>query len=371
VRIAVSVEQCWHVVPGGIATSTIELSRALSARPDVDLVGVAARHAHPPADAFRPPVPVRHLAFPRRVLYETWQRLRWPAIEVATGAVDVFHDLGYVFPPSRAPAVATVHDTWFLRHPDDYTRHAAAVLVRGFELARRHARLVMCPSQTTIDACRAAGIGAERLRLVPWGVRARPVGDEEAERIVRRHALDRPYVLYTGTVERRKNVIRLMEAFERLGRGDLDIVIAGARGWSPPGWEERFERAVARLGHRVRVLGAVLPGDLDALCAKAAVVVYPSLGEGFGFPVLYAMAQGTPVVTSSGTATEEIAADAALVVDPLDVDAIADGIGRAIEDRALANALVDAGRRRADAFTWDRSARLAAAVYAEASSAGR
>ena len=365
-RVAVTVEQCWHVVPGGIATSTIELARALSAHDDLDLVGVAARHPDAPADAYLPSIPVRHLALPRRVLYETWQRLRWPSIEAATGRVDVFHDLGYVFPPSKAPAVATVHDTWFLRHPDHYTKHAAAVLARGFELARRHARLVMCPSQTTIDACRSAGIGSERLRLVPWGVRARPVPDEEATRVVRTHRIERPYVLFTGTVEPRKNVIRLLEAFERLERRDLDLVFAGPRGWGPPAWNERLERAVARLGRRARMLGAVPPRDLDALCAKAAVVVYPSLGEGFGFPVLFAMAQGTPVVTSSGTATEEVAGDAALVVDPLDVDAIADAMDRAIEDRALATALVEAGRRRAEGSTWERSARLAAGVYAEA-----
>jgi glycosyltransferase involved in cell wall biosynthesis len=369
VRVAVTVEQCWHVVPGGIATSTIELSRALSAHPDLDLVGVAARHRRPPTDAFLPVVPIRHLAFSRRVLYETWQRLRWPSVEAATRTVDVFHDLGYVFPPSRAPAVATVHDTWFLSHPDHYTKHSASVLTRGFELARRHARLVMCPSRTTIDACRAAGIGSERLRLVPWGVRARSVGDDEATRIVRSRGLERPYVLFTGTVERRKNVIRLLEAFERLGPRDLDIVFAGPRGWGPPAWNERLEIAIGRLGHRSRMLGAVPPRDLDALCAKAAVVVYPSLGEGFGFPILYAMAQGTPVVTSSGTATEEVAGDAALVVDPLDVDAIADAIDRAIEDRALAKTLVEAGRRRANTFTWERSARLAAGVYVEAAAA--
>jgi glycosyltransferase involved in cell wall biosynthesis len=369
VRVAVTVEQCWHVVPGGIATSTIELSRALSARADLEVVGVAARHPDAPADAFVPPVPVRQLALSRRVLYETWQRLRWPSIEAATGRVDVFHDLGYVFPPSKAPAVATVHDTWFLSHPDHYTRHAAAVLVRGFELAGRHARLVICPSRTTIDACRAAGIGPERLRLVPWGVRARPVADEEAAPIVRTHGIERPYVLFTGTVEPRKNVVRLMEAFERLERDDLDLVIAGPHGWGPPEWNEDVERTIARLGRRARMLGAVPPGDLDALCAKAAVVVYPSLGEGFGFPILYAMAQGTPVVTSSGTATEEIAGDAALIVDPLDVDAIADALDRAIHDRALASALVEAGRLRVEAYTWERSARLTAAVYAEAAAA--
>ena len=99
-RVAVTVEQSWHVVPGGIARSTVELLRALAARGDVDLVGVAASHRNPPADPFVPPVPVRSLPLPRRVLYEAWQWLRRPRVERATGRVDVVHDAAYVVPPS-------------------------------------------------------------------------------------------------------------------------------------------------------------------------------------------------------------------------------------------------------------------------------
>src|SRR6185503_11613092 len=101
-----------------------------------------------------------------------------------------------------------------------------------------------------------------------------------------------------------------------------------------------------------RRLGALPPHDLDALCATASVVVYPSLGEGFGFPVLYAMAQGAPVVTSAGTSTEEVAGDAALLVDPLDVNALAEAIERVLDDRELASTLGEKGRLRAATFTW-------------------
>ena len=365
-RVAVTVEQSWHVVPGGIATSTVELLRALVDRGDLDVVGVSARHRDPPPDAFRPPVPVRQLPLSRRVLYETWQWLRRPVVERATGPVDVVHDLGYVVPPSRAPLVATVHDLWFLSHPDHYTWHSAFVLKRGFELARRHARLVVCPSSTSIDACHAAGIERERLRLVPWGVRARPLDPEEATRIVRGHGLERPYVLFSGTIEQRKNVLRLLDAFAKLERADLDLVLAGPQGWNPSGWTATMEAAVSRLGRRCRSLGVVPPHDLDALCAKASVVVYPSLGEGFGFPVLYAMAQGAPVVTSVGTSTAEDAGDAAVRVDPLDVDAMAEAIERVLDDRELAATLAEKGRRRAATFTWDRSAALAVDAYVEA-----
>jgi glycosyltransferase involved in cell wall biosynthesis len=360
-RVAVTVEQSWHVVPGGIAISTVELLRALTQRNDLDLVGVSARHRGPPPDAFRPPVPVRQLPLPRRALYEAWQRLRRPLVERATGPVDVVHDAGYVVPPSRAPLVATVHDLLFLTYPTHYTWHSRAVLRRGLELTRRHARFVICPSGATMEACRAAGIGSDRLRLVPWGVRVGTMSEPEAEEIRRRYAIEQPYVLFCGTREPRKNLRRVLEAFRRIDRPGVELVLAG-----PAGWKEDVADGIASLDGRVRSLGFVPPGDLDALYAGAAVVVYPSLAEGFGLPVLEAMAHGVPVVTSAGTATEEVAGDAALLVDPLDVDAIAGAIQRTLEDRELASSLGTAAKQRAASFTWQRSAELVAAVYLEA-----
>jgi glycosyltransferase involved in cell wall biosynthesis len=360
-RVAVTVEQSWHVVPGGIARSTVELLRALVARGDVELVGVAAAHGGPPPDAFLPPVPVRSLRLPRRVLYESWQWLRRPRVERATGPVDVVHDAGYVVPPSSAPLVATVHDLFFLEYPEHYTWHSRSVLRRGLTLARRDARLVICPSRATIEACLAAGVDEERLRLVPWGVRTREVEESKAEATRRRYGIQRPYVLFCGTVEPRKNLPRVLEAFRRLDRPDVELVLAG-----PQGWREDLGDGAASLAGRVRSLGFVPPAGLDALYHGAAALVYPSLGEGFGLPVLEAMAQGVPVVTSKGTATEEVAGEAAVLVDPLDVDAIAGGIERVIGDATLAAALGAAARARAAEFTWDRTAELVAAVYAEA-----
>jgi glycosyltransferase involved in cell wall biosynthesis len=360
-RVATTVEQSWHVVPGGIATVTIELLKALSEGGDLDLVGVAARHRRPPPDPFIPPIPVRSMPFPRRVLYESWQWLRWPPIERATGPVDVVHDAGYVVPPSKAPLVATVHDLLFLEYPGHYTWHTRAVLRRGLELARRHSRLIMCPSRATMADCQTAGIGPERLRLVPWGVRGRPVEEEDAHRVRIRYGLYRPFVLFSGTIEPRKNLRRVIDAFRSLDRTDLELVLAG-----PQGWREGIETALEPLGGRARRLGFVPRPDLDALYASATVVVYPSLREGFGLPVLEAMAQGAPVVTSAGTATEEVAGNAAVLVDPLDVDAIASAIDRLLDDHGLAERLGQAGRERAAGFTWARSAELAREVFAEA-----
>jgi glycosyltransferase involved in cell wall biosynthesis len=360
-RVAVTVEQSWHVVPGGIAISTVELLRALRGHAELDLVGVAAHHREDPRPAFRPPIPVRSFRLGRRALYESWQWLRRPVVERATGPVDLVHDAGYVVPPSRAPLVATVHDLAFLIHPDHYTWHSRSVLRRGMVLARRHARLVICPSEATRDACVAVGFDPERLRVVPWGVRTGSPDGDAASETRRRLGLDRPYVLYCGTVEPRKNLGRVLEAFRALDRSDVELVLAG-----PRGWKEDLANGFSDLEGRVRALGFVPPEDLDALYEGASVVVYPSLLEGFGLPVLEAMAHGAPVVTSAGTATEEVAGDAALLVDPLDVDAIGAAIQRVLEDGDLAAALGAAGRSRASAFTWERAAERVAAVYVEA-----
>jgi glycosyltransferase involved in cell wall biosynthesis len=153
----------------------------------------------------------------------------------------------------------------------------------------------------------------------------------------------------------------VLEAFRALDHRDLELVLAG-----PQGWREDVEAAIASLRGRARWLGSLPRHDLHAVYANAAAVVYPSLAEGFGLPVLEAMAHGAPVVTSVGTATEEVARDAALLVDPLDVDAIAGAIDRIVGDPDLARRLGEAGRRRAAACTWDRTAQLMLAVYAEA-----
>ena len=136
VQVAVTLEQCWHAVPGGTAWSTLELVRALVARDDVDLVGVAARHRHPPPAQWTPSIAVRQLPLPRNVLYETWHApvFRWPRVERATGPVDVVHATAVAFPAARAPVVVTIHDLAFLHDRQLATRHGHRFFRRGLEL---------------------------------------------------------------------------------------------------------------------------------------------------------------------------------------------------------------------------------------------
>ena len=358
-----TLEQCWHRVPGGTAGAAIALARELAHDPHLDVVGVAAAHRRPPPPDWRPPVAVRQLRLPRLALYEAWQVLRRPSVERATGAVDVIHATAIAMPPRSAPIVFTIHDLAFLRFPEHFTRVGLRFFRRNLELAKREADLVLCSSLATVAECGEAGFEPGRLRHVPLGVDAEAADVADVERVRRAYTLERPYVLWAGTLEPRKNLARLLDAYGRLDAG-VDLVLVGPRGWKED-LERRLAALPGRARRRVRLLGFVPRADLGPLYAGAAVFCFPSLLEGFGFPVLEAMAQGTPVVTSQGTSTEELAGDAALLVDPRDPTAIAAALERVLTDADLRARLRDAGPSRAAGYTWARSAQLVREAYRE------
>ena len=360
-RIAVPLEQCWHEVPGGTARVSIDLVRALGERTGIELCGVAAWHRRPPAVPWTPPVPVRRLPLPRRALYEAWHRLRTPPVELVTGAVDVVHVVGGAVAAHRAPLVVTIHDLAFRHLPDMFTRHGLRFFERALELTIDEAALVLVPSQATLEDCVAAGIGRDRLRHVPWGVSVQPPRPGDAEAVRARFGIDREYVVVVGTLEPRKNLRRLFEAWASLG-ADLDLVVVG-----PSGWGDAVGGGDPPAG--VRMVGFIEERWRDALYRGAVASAYPSLFEGFGLPVLESMALGCPVVTSSGTATAELVeAGAGLAVDPTDISAIAEGLRTVIDDEGLRRSMSEAGLRRAAGFTWSEAARRTAAAYEEAAS---
>ena len=358
-RVAIPLEQCWHDVPGGTARTTIDLAAALDARPDVEVVGVAARHGGPPAPAWRPTVPVRHLPLPRPLLYEAWHALRRPRIERATGPVDVCHAVGGAVPGTRAPLVVTVHDLAFLHFPEMFTRQGRRFFHRALALTKDGAAQVQVPSLATLDDCVDAGIERSRLRLVPWGCTVTDPTDAEVEQARTRFSLPERYVVCVGTLEPRKNLLGLLEAWRRLDRPEIGLVLVGPSGWGESADQSTFPA-------NVTMTGFVDESTRDALYRGAAASCYPSLFEGFGLPVLESMALGCPVVTSLGTATAELAADGAgLAVDPRDPDAIAGALASVLDDADLRAGLVDAGHRRARAHTWPQAAARAVDGYLE------
>ena len=359
-HVAITLEQFWHRVPGGTATSVHAMTDALSKRSAVEMTGVSAWHKTRPPARFRVPLPIEWMPLPRPALYEAWHRLRRPRVDLATGAVDVIHATTFAIPPRSAPLVVTVHDLAFLHAPDHFTPRGLRFFRRGMELAQSDADLIVAPSQATATDCAEHGFDPDRIRTVPWGVDITPTSEREVEVIKQELGLDSRYVLWTGTIEPRKNLPRLVDAFFCLDT-DAHLVLAG-----PQGWNEDVQALVGRSPERIRPLGQVEPDVLRALYAGAAAFCYPSLFEGFGLPVLEAMAQGAPVVTSRGISTEEVAGGAAILVDPHEPTSIAEGLQRLLDDPQLAELHSAAGRARAAEMSWDACAERMESIYAEA-----
>ncbi len=371
-RVAITLEQCWHRVPGGTAAAATGAISALlrhgdpQGRVELHLIGVAARHRHPPPGPFVPPVPVHHLGLGRLALYEAWHRLRWPPVERATGPIDLIHVTGMAMPPPSVPLVVTVNDLVFLHQPELFTRRGVAFFSRAVDLARRDASLVICPSRATMADCERHGFDTDRLRLVPYGVdvvKARPF---DIQRVRERYGIRGRYALWLGTIEPRKNLPRLLAAFGRV-HTDASLVLAGGQGWN-----EDLDRWARPLGDRVQRIGFVAEEDKPALYAGAAVFCLPSLMEGFGLPVLEAMAQGTPVVTSLGTSTEELVQvpgvddlTAGVLVDPHDVEGIAGALGQLLEDEPVRLDLSRQANLVAAEYSSERMAGGLAGAYLE------
>ena len=352
VRVAYTLEQCWHEVPGGTAVAAVRIAEAMAAELDIRLIGVAGRHRHLPPEPWIPPIPIAHLSLGAPWLYETWLRFDHPRVERATGPVDVTHATSIIPPPTKAPLVVTLHDLAFLHEPGHFTKHGVGVFMRSLEVIRRRADLVLCSSQATMDDCAMAGLDSERLRLVPLGVDVDQASAAEVQRVRSLYRLPERYLLFVGTVEPRKNLRGLAAAIAMLEE-PLPLVVAGSDGWGDIAIEADVD---------IRFLGFLPHEDLHPLYAGAEVFCYPSEREGYGLPVLEAMAQGVPVVTSSGTATEETAGAAAVLVDPRDPGDIARGIVEAGRRRIELSAK---GLARAHKLTWADTARLTAAAYRE------
>ncbi|MBI1293484.1 glycosyltransferase [bacterium] len=311
----------------------------------------------------------------------THRALAW---EVVRHRPDVLfvpaHVIPLLPPPLLPRSVVTIHDVGYRHFPEAHTRPQRIYLDGSTRWSVSAARRVVAISQFTAnDLTRFYGIKAGKVEVVYEGVPesqkstrqpTAAVGAQKAKGADRVEAVsavvgNRPYALYVGTIQPRKNLARLIEAYSRIcGRVDWDLVLVGKRGWLS---EDLYTAAVQHgVGERVHFPG-YLPDDVvDELMAGARFFAFPSLFEGFGLPVLEAQQKGTPVMTSYNSSLPEIAGDAAILVDPMDIDAIADAMLRLSEDEALRQQLIAAGLKNVKRFSWEKAAQETLAVLEKA-----
>lgn len=368
---------------GGVARYIKGLIAGLAHRSDIEL-HVAADPKHHEWISETNPHTVLHaspLWVRRPALRFLWEQTSLPRLATRIGA-SLVHSPHYTMPLfAGRPVVVTVHDATFFSHPHLHSSVKARFFRTWLAIASRRAACLIAPSHATVrEVERHVGRSARRTVVAHHGVdhsRFAPPTAASIADFSRRHGLEgRKWIAFLGTIEPRKNVpslIRAVDALDRSGRLDDDVVllVAGARGW-----DSDVDAAISELmsPERVRLVGVVNDDDLASLLGGALCVVYPSEGEGFGLPVLEAMATGAPVLTTTRLALPEVGGDAVAYCEP-DAGGIAAGIAKLLEDRPSAALLALAGRNRAADFTWESCAAhhldAYTAVTSEATGAAR
>jgi len=350
----------------GVGEYMHELVRAYTASHPADDVAVftsswADRPAPGTAAALSARVVDRHV--PVAVLNWLWHRAEWPPVEWLAGEADVVHAAHpLLIPSTRAARVVTVHDLFFLSHPE---RTSAEIRRDYAALAASHARradaVVAVSQYTRRQVVERLGVDADRVHVCSSGARTwAKLG----------HGPNVPaggYVLFIGTLEPRKNLGVLLDAYERLAAGGVPVPplrIAGGTGPGAGAWLDRIARPP--LDALVRYVGYVADDAREALYAGARTLVLPSLDEGFGLPALEAMSAGVPVIAANAGALPEVVGDAAVLFNPADPDALASALSRLATDEAWALERAAAGLMRARAYTWDTAARALGRIYDEA-----
>lgn len=365
--VSFHADQPFFSAPGGIGTYVRELAPALSAAdPELEVRLFHARFPEgPPPERWMRDHWVEEIPATIKALYPQWNLLGRPALPEGLASTDVLHATNHAaIPPAgtNQALVVTVHDLAFERFPELFPRAWRLLFKTGLRAAVRRADAIVTPSRSTAeDLISRTRARPERIHVVPLAA-SLPAGDEEPSAVRARLKVPDRYVLFVGTLEPRKNLVTLIRAYRRVaGRGARHaLVLAGPMGWGST--ELLRELALGGPGE-VILTGSMPAGDLDALWRDAAVFVYPSIYEGFGLPPLEAMKRGVPVVCSTASSLPEVVGDAALGVEPGSVAGIADAIGRVLEDGDLAERLVNAGRKRADTFSWEHTARATLDVY--------
>jgi len=332
------------------------------------LIPMAAERGHalrlyfnqpPREDLFDEWCDAERVVIPQRRLWTHWALGR----ELRRRPPDVFFTPAHVIPLAyRRPAVATIHDLGYEYFPEAHPRGQLAYLRWSTRHNARVGRRVLADSKATRDdLVRFYGVDPARIDVVYPGADPDMRREDDAQRIAdacARYGIRSPYLIYLGTLQPRKNLIRLVEAFaaSELYAEGYTLVLAGKVGWLSQPLLDAISRFPSIVGGHIWVIGYVDEGDKAALLSGATALVFPSLYEGFGFPVLEAQACGTPVICAGTSSLPEVVGEGALLIDPLNTAELAEAMRRVVEDEALQARLVAEGRANLPRFTWHKTA---------------
>lgn len=314
------------------------------------------------------PVPEsKNFKFPPLFLEVLWNRLHVLPVERFIGKIDLFHTSDWLEPPAQCPKVTTIHDLTVLKYPESFSKKGGHDIVenmkRKLEIVKKESKLIIAVSESTKrDIVQLLGIPESRIRVIYEAANDifnNKLTKDNLENVKEKYGIEGKYILAVGTREPRKNLQRVLEAHDLLisKHPDIQLVIVGKYGWGED------QSSIINNQSSIKLLGYVPREDLPALYSGAEAFVYPSLYEGFGLPVLEAMASGCPVVTSNVSSLPEIAGDGAILVSPQKSDQIRDGIEEAIKNRET---LIAKGKKRARDFSWEKTAKETLNVYKEA-----
>jgi glycosyltransferase involved in cell wall biosynthesis len=368
VKVAFGADQLWASVPGGIGTYVRELAPALAASDGVDLSLWHCRSAGAgPEPAWLGMFDTMEVPGPIRTLYPQWNLLGRPKLPPMFEGLEVVHATG----PAGVPAVrrgsalvVTVHDLAHHRFPERFPTPWRLLYGAGVRAAVKRADAILVPSQATADdIVNLTGADPSRVHVTPLAA-ALPATNGDPAEATTRLGVRTPYVLFVGTLEPRKNVVQLVRAYRQIApEVPHALVLAGPDGWHIRDLDDELAREGP--GSVVRT-GRVSDRDLDTLYRGADLFAYPSAFEGFGLPVLEAMARGVPVVTSDTPALTELTGDAAVRVEADDVAGLADALAQVLSDPELTEDLRARGIARAGAYAWDLTARATLDAYRSA-----
>jgi len=293
---------------------------------------------------------------PERLLNLLWNNIHFGSLEHFIGNVDIFHTSDWLEPPSRAKKVTTIHDLTVYKNPDLSHPYIVSTQKNKLRWVRKESDAIITDSEATkTDIIEILKIPEEKITVIYPGVdeRFKPQDKYFIQDVKKKYNIKNNYLLCVGTQEPRKNIDKVIESFKLLSEKDIELVIVGKYGWGEK----------SKVLNNVHTLGFIPNEDLPALYSGAKIFIYPSLDEGFGLPVLEAMASGCPVIASEKGSLKEIINNAAIIIDPTSTSDLVSSIEILLKDNIKRDELIDKGKKQSQKFNWNKTSSETLSLY--------